>query len=123
MREKLIELLSQVQYLGGLEEKVADHLIASGVTLKSHDCHWATEQAYKNGYEKGKADALKWIPVTERLPKHFEHVLLNIPGEKPFNTVHEGYLEKDGMWNIRMYRCEPEDITHWMPLPEHPKGE
>lgn len=29
--------------------------------------HEATEQAYKNGYEKGKADALKWIPVTERL--------------------------------------------------------
>ena len=28
--------------------------------------HWATEQAYKNGYEAGKP---KWIPVSERLPK------------------------------------------------------
>ena len=33
MREKLIDLLSDVQYLGGLEEKLADHLIANGVTL------------------------------------------------------------------------------------------
>ena len=23
---------------------------------KDRDCHWATEQAYKNGYEKGYAD-------------------------------------------------------------------
>ena len=33
MREKLIELLRYVQYLGGLEEKIADHLIANGVTI------------------------------------------------------------------------------------------
>ncbi len=33
MREKLIELLGQVQYLGGLEEKVADHLLANGVIV------------------------------------------------------------------------------------------
>ena len=46
MREKLIELLSQVQYLGGLEEKIADHLIANGVTIQ------------------------KWIPVAERLPEN-----------------------------------------------------
>lgn len=32
-RERLIELLSQAQYLGGLEEKIADHLIANGVTF------------------------------------------------------------------------------------------
>ena len=33
MREKLIELLRDVQYLGGLEEKVADHLIENGVAI------------------------------------------------------------------------------------------
>ncbi len=40
MREKLIELLREVQYLGGLEEKIADHLIASGVTIpvRCKDC-------------------------------------------------------------------------------------
>ena len=28
----------------------------------------ATETAYKNGYKQGKADAMKWISVKERLP-------------------------------------------------------
>lgn len=32
-REKLIELLREVQYLGGLEEKIADHLIANGIIV------------------------------------------------------------------------------------------
>lgn len=44
-REKLIELLREVQYLGGLEERIADHLIANGVTVQ------------------------RWIPVTERRPE------------------------------------------------------
>ena len=39
-RENLIELVSQVQYLGGLEEKVADHLIANDVVqvVRCKDC-------------------------------------------------------------------------------------
>ena len=31
----------------------ADYFIANGVTFRE-DVHWATEQAYKNGYEAGK---------------------------------------------------------------------
>ena len=37
VREKLVELLCEVQYLGGLEEKIADHLIANGVTVVETD--------------------------------------------------------------------------------------
>ena len=50
-REKLIELLRYVQYLGGLEEKIADHLLANGVKIvpkretdltgKCGSCEWA----------------------------------------------------------------------------------
>lgn len=36
VREKLVELLRDMQYLGGLEEKIADHLIANGVTVQNH---------------------------------------------------------------------------------------
>lgn len=32
-RDRLIELISRVQYLGGLEEKVADYLLANGVIV------------------------------------------------------------------------------------------
>ena len=31
MRDRLIELISKVQYMGGLEEKLADYLLANGV--------------------------------------------------------------------------------------------
>ena len=58
-REKLIELLqsSPMDVFGhrGVGS-LADHLIRNGVGFVEHDCHWATEQAYKNGYEKGYAD-------------------------------------------------------------------
>lgn len=62
MREKLVELICDTHY--GIEnrstirdnfqrkfiEKIADHLIANGVTIND-----ATEQAYKNGYSAGYA--------------------------------------------------------------------
>lgn len=32
-RERLIELISKVQYMGGLEEKLAVHLLANGVIV------------------------------------------------------------------------------------------
>ena len=54
-REKLIELLREVQYLGGLVEKIADHLIAYGVTIpvRSNGCtraenHGAQHEVYCN---------------------------------------------------------------------------
>ena len=33
MRDRLIELISHVQYMGGLEGKLADHLLAEGVIV------------------------------------------------------------------------------------------
>ena len=51
MREKLIELLSEVQYLGGLEEKIADRLIANDViqVVRCKDCRF-TEGRSKYGW-------------------------------------------------------------------------
>jgi hypothetical protein len=56
VREKLIESIEEAYYCS--IEELADHLIANGVTLNVRDCHWATEQAYKNGYKQGKQDAV-----------------------------------------------------------------
>ena len=33
MRDRLIELISQIQYMGGLESRLADHLLANGVIV------------------------------------------------------------------------------------------
>ena len=79
MKEKLIKLLCEAHnistevacfedmtYAGQLRME-ADHLIANGVTFRE-DAHWATEQAYKNGYEAGKKDAVvhgHWVLLAE----------------------------------------------------------
>ena len=78
--------------------------------------HEATEQAYKNGYEAGKP---KWIPVTERLPEAGDTVL--VCGSR--GGVYTAYMYRPNFWhklNSKSHYCNP---THWMPLPEPPKGE
>jgi hypothetical protein len=69
-------------------------------------------------------DVNGWISVKDRLPEIGEWVLINGPevcqrieppsaswkAEYAWNTDHESFYY-------------PEDITHWMPLPEPPKEE
>lgn len=74
-----------------------------------------------------KVDAVEvvrdmWIPVTERLPKEFVSVLVCIPSENPLPMVKEAYLA-NGCWATKMAIFPFEDITHWMEMPEPPKGE
>ena len=73
--------------------------------------------------EELQAAVPKWISVEERLPDVHNHVLVNIPGESPFPTVKEAFLEKNGLWYSNGFRYNPEEVTHWMPLPEPPKEE
>ena len=109
VREKLIELLDDMQrsgtcYFGGAVEnkKIADHLISNGVIVQ------------------------KWISVKDRLPEYsndgfadavlvtdgfVQHMAYFVGGEWRF--AESGEI-KEPMW----YR-----ITHWMPLPNPPKGE
>ena len=138
MREKLIELFRAVAHENcfGSIENIADHLIANGVTLQSRDCYWATEQAYKNGYEQGKKDAVKWIPVAERLPEipdgwkeHPDRVLYMMKSTK---TIYAGYYGEGGTLRDKYFRqyhnslegVDAEDVLCWMwqhDLPEPPE--
>ena len=69
LKENLVRLIASTEYGRGSQigdnfqkgflERIAIHLIANGVTLNSRDCHWATEQAYKNGYNKGYEDGIR----------------------------------------------------------------
>ena len=121
-REKLIELLKDTRnnaawHHWGYEES-ADHLIANGVSFQE-ESHWATEQAFKNGYEKGKP---KWIPVTERLPDDDSDVLAYLRIGEEGRIYPANYAK--GMWFDCIFNTPAtENTTHWMPLPEPPKGE
>ena len=83
----------------------------------------------RNQYEKGHLDGVaeatpKWIPVTERLPEKYGKYLcryvFNESAEYPHLEVISYYptmtrFQGEGSCGMR--------VTHWMPLPEPPKGE
>lgn len=119
MREKLIELLDDIQRCGedfddyeiyGMRlpnsvsnDDVADHLIASGVTIQ------------------------KWIPVTERLPDDEELVLILCKnGARFVGYCGKQYCDYERRWRIKTALNSTKllnlgRVTHWMPLPEPPK--
>ena len=108
VREKLVELLQNAKAAMKSENLscdiarnmfVVDFMMAHGVTVQ------------------------EWISVDDRLPEPFVAVLVNMPGEEPCPTVHEGFISNDGIWQSAMFRREPGEVTHWKPMPQPPKGE
>lgn len=83
------------------------------------DKYTATEQAFKNGYEKGyEAGKPKWIPVSERLPNLHETVIVCDVREQ-YVGAWMYYGNDDWLHDDKLF--DTEEITHWMPLPEPPK--
>ena len=109
-REKLIELIEQ-EYYCSIEE-LADHLIANGVTLDN------------------QVSSSKWIPITERLPdtQGYDWVLAQITfiPDCLFGVPVVSEL-RNGVWyDLDDRKIEAHGsvkVTHWMPLPQPPKGE
>ena len=110
MREKLIELLEDrrleaSEVCGSMNKGFgawyADHLIANGIRLEE-------KQATSN-------EASKWISVNDRLPETHQKVLMcSVIGNQYVAKHYNGHFYVDGL-NI--------GASHWMPLPEPPKGE
>ena len=110
VREKLVELLGNIYLpiMAGpdvigeyripykLKEEIADHLITNGVTVQ------------------------EWISVKDGLPKNGkEGVLIALR----WGEVDIGWCE-DGRWDSEFVNeYEDGEVTHWMPLPQPPKGE
>ena len=105
VREKLVDLLQDennpvLRWFpnNATMEQLADYLINSGVTVQ------------------------EWISVDDRLPE-----------EKVDCIVHykHAYCDNDGYWAIGIcfndgekFQINPAyKVTHWMPLPQPPKGE
>ena len=98
VREKLVQLLKDIMPLFTFEEQV-DHLIAHGVTVQ------------------------EWTPVTERLPETCVAVLARCFYHGKWRTlVCHTSKRNDGEWYTNeIGQWVP--VTHWMPLPQPPKGE
>ena len=66
---------------------------------------------------------MRWIPVTERLPEKNDQWVLCLCVSGAIEVLKFDYT----MWNWDAQypgRCYMENyVTHWMPLPEPPKGE
>ena len=108
MRDKLIELLESAEsavYWDSSDQsfinKIADHLIANGVTVQ------------------------RWIPVSESLPKesgrywvwlkfHVRDRVLECPDVQRFVAELNAFMA-DGIQSI--------DVTHWMPVEPPKEGE
>ena len=106
IREKLVELISCTPCVGYSSriavEHIADYLINNGVTVQE----WVSVDDRLPEYSNdGFADA---VLVTDGFVQHMAYF---VGGKWCF--AESGEI-KEPMW----YR-----ITHWMPLPELPKGE
>ena len=103
VREKLVELLDRFVYDDWYgNDEIADKLIANGVTVQE----WiSVEDRLPEDSNDGFADA---VLVTDGFVQHMAYF---VGGEWRF--AESGEI-KEPMW----YR-----ITHWMPLPQPPKGE
>lgn len=66
-----------------------------------------------------------WISVKERLPDIYQRVLILIRGRIFISSIEEEYggEYRDGVIRFWDGDWDWPDVTHWMPLPEAPKGE
>ena len=128
VREKLVKLLNEVQETGVNEipagfgytseyvnnEEVASHLISHGVTVQ------------------------EWISVDDRLPEDSGYYLV-VYRDKYNGSISIAFdmyvkcnigewwesefacdITKQFLWATRL---QEQEVTHWMPLPQPPKGE
>lgn len=113
-REKLIELLrkakSSMWGQSGLScelarnSYIAEYLIANGVTFAS-DTNVGS----------------KWIPVTERLPEAGEIVLCHMKYGEMYVLQRDSHAYYGWVGDRISYATSC--VTHWIPMPEPPKGD
>ena len=130
VREKLIEILRKPIFpheLADPIEAVADYLLDSGVTVQenieiSDELLKQLKNApITNWKEEPSIEVVQeWISVDDRLPENGkEGVLIALR----WGEVDIGWCE-DGRWRSEFVNeYEDGEVTHWMPIPQPPKGE
>lgn len=144
VREKLVELIfdslcRHIDKSCKLAENIADDLISDGVTVQENvEISDELLKQLKNApiticKEEPSIELMQeWISVEDRLPdnKEYDWVLAQVVENNGFMhipTVME-YRQSKNDWFEETYGWISEhnglfSVTHWMPLPEPPKGE
>ncbi len=99
VREKLVELIESARYWGSnTSEEIADNLLENGVTV------------------------LEWISVKHRLPEDDSDVLAYSSIDEESRIYPACY--SNGVWFDCVFNAPATDTTtHWMKMPQPPKGE
>ena len=100
VREKLVELCEDLETLPCCDtyEGQADYLIANGVTVQ------------------------EWISVDDRLPEDDSDTLAYLQIGEEGRIYPANYAK--GVWFDCIFNTPvTESTTHWMPMPQPPKGE
>jgi hypothetical protein len=63
----------------------------------------------------------EWIAVEERLPEPMTDVLVVLGGESHY-PVDLGFIDWAGVWRLSAVASGAVRVTHWMALPEPPRG-
>ena len=102
VREKLIDLILDAKRTdpetGSFTEYLADHLIAHGVTVQ------------------------EWGDVKDRLPEESGMYIVTANDGHAQRVSFVQWQKKNRMWNLTGARSYWR-VTHWMPMPQLPKGE
>ena len=106
VREKLVELLKQIKYVS--VENAANILIDNGVTV----------QEWIPASEPPKKITNKVIVLCKNGYRGFGHYE-DYKGERTWYNLESGKPFTD--WDLE--DCESYEVTHWMPIPQPPKGE
>ena len=106
VREKLVELLDIIIQPGQKTlGDIADYLIARGVTVQ------------------------EWISVDDRIPENDVMVIGYTPCD---GFMFVGYYHEEPKYDLKVWRIVTamrstkvmkKKVTHWLPLPQPPKGE
>lgn len=105
MREKLIDIVEA--YADFLSWDTKDSIVDSIMEL----------------FETDNNVGNKWIPVSERLPENREDVLVVAFWHERWNVQWGWYAPNGKVWHIGLMEETDYPVSHWMPLPELPKGE
>ena len=99
VREKLEELLDIIIQPGQKTlGDIADYLISNGVTVQ------------------------EWVSVKDRLPEESGMYIVTANDGHAQRVSFVQWQKKNRMWNLTGARSYWR-VTHWMPLPQPPKGE